>query len=242
MNLKKILPDYPRTHHLCHNPNAQRTDLICSEKECAIIFDNEETYIEEKVDGASLGICYYEDNPIIRNRNNFLQKGKTGHLRTPAKLQFASIWNWFYENIHKFEKLNNLVGFEVALYGEWMVALHSCSYDKLPDYLIAYDLYDWEKDKFYNTGLARKYLTECGFTVPKLLHHGKINSWEQFDNWCKEKSEFSTTDLREGCYVKVCDKFHITDRFKIVRKDFIQGAMWSDRQLTKNKTVKNENL
>ena len=117
MNPTKLLPDYPRTQHLHYKPNAQRLDSIASEKECAVIFENENTFVEEKVDGANCGICYYENNPIIRNRSNILQKGKSGHLRTPAKIQFAPLWNWFYENSHKFVMLNDLCGFEASIYG-----------------------------------------------------------------------------------------------------------------------------
>lgn len=235
MNHQKLLPDYPRTPHLHHNPNAQRLDLIASMEDCKIIFECDETYLEEKIDGASLGICYFDSNPIIRNRNNFLQKGKSGHLRTPAKLQFAYVWNWFYENIHKFEKLNELAGYEVSLYGEWLLALHSCKYNNLPEYFIAYDLYDWENNQFINTGLARSLLSQAGFNTPPLLHKGKVEKWSLFDDLCKELSVFSTTDIREGVYVKVCDEKYLKHRFKIVRKDFIQGEHWDKRAIHHNK-------
>lgn len=241
MNYQKILPDYPRTPHLVYKPNAQRADLITKEQECQIIFTCDETYLEEKIDGASLGICYWEGSPIIRNRNNFLQKGKTGHLRTPAKLQFAYVWNWFYENIHKFQELNNLAGYEVSVYGEWLLATHSCRYNNLPSYFIAYDLYDWEKCQFINTGKARSLLACAGFELPPLLHRGKIENWEIFDKLCQELSVFSSTDIREGVYVKVCDVNFITNRFKIVRSGFIQGCHWSSRSLTKNKLANEEN-
>jgi RNA ligase len=235
MNPSKLLPDYPRTRHLCHKPNAQRLDLISTEKECEVIFNNDNVYFEEKVDGASVGLCYYQNNPIIRNRNNFLQKGKSGHLRTPAKLQFAPIWNFFYENVHKFDKLNELAGFEASIYGEWMMALHGVIYDRLPSYLMTYDVYDWTCDKFLDPGEARNLLTTAGFDVVPLLHRGKIPNFEFLENFMKEKSPFSTSDLREGVYVKVSDGRYMTDRFKWVRSDFIQGCHWSERKLTKNK-------
>src|SRR5271170_6055123 len=103
MNLSKILPDFPRTRHLAYNPNAHRSDLVASEAECKIIFESDNVELTTKIDGANVGICFYEGNPVIRNRNNILHKGKTGHLRTPAQLQFASIYNWAYENLEKFE-------------------------------------------------------------------------------------------------------------------------------------------
>lgn len=236
MNYSKILPDYPRTHHLPYEPNAQRLDLIATEKECEVIFNSDNVEATEKCDGANCGCCFYEGHPIMRNRNHFLQKGKTGHLsKTPAKLQFSSIYNWFYSNIDKFEKLNSLMGFEASVYGEWLVALHGLKYDKLPDYFMAYDIYDWQHGKFICPKIAREMLELSGFNVVPLLHYGKIPNWKFLGKFCEELSPFSTTDLREGVYIKVSDGKYITHRFKMVRRGFIQGGHWNDRVLTKNK-------
>jgi atypical dual specificity phosphatase len=237
MNPLKLLPEYPRTRHLFYKPNAQRLDLIATEKECEPVFTNENTFVEEKVDGANCGICFYEGNPVIRNRSNILQKGKSGHLRTPAKLQFAPIWNYCYEMRENFEKLNNLSGFYASVYGEWLYALHGIRYDGLPCYFMVYDVYDWEKGQFIRTDWARAWLEESGFNVVPLLHRGKVESCEQLEKFMAEKSLFSTIDLREGIYIKVCDNETITYRFKWVRPDFIQGCHWSARRLTKNKLI-----
>lgn len=237
MNPTKLLPDYPRTQHLCYKPNAQRLDLIANEKECEQIFTNENTFIEEKVDGANCGICFFENNPVIRNRNNILNKSKTGHLRTPAKLQFSPIYGWAYQNKENFDKLNDLCGYSASVYGEWLYALHGIEYDILPCYFMAYDLYDWEKCKFVKSSLARKLLGEAGFQLTPLLYQGKVPSYEFIEKFMNEKSPFSTSDLREGIYIKVCDNEQVVARFKWVRQDFIQGGRWDIRKLTRNKTV-----
>jgi hypothetical protein len=238
MNLKKILPDFPRTMHLNYKPNAQRLDLIAAEKECKIIFESDNVDVTEKCDGAQVAINYHSGNPIIRNRNNLLNKVKTGHLRTAAKMQFSSIFNWFYDNINKFEKLNELAGFEPSVYAEWMIATHSCRYDKLSSYFIAFDLYDWEKEYFMNCNLARQLLENSGFIMPPLLYKGKVPNYDYLEKFMNEKSEFSTVDKREGIYIKVCDKDKIIERFKWVRKDFIQGEHWNKKVITKNKLEK----
>jgi hypothetical protein len=229
MNPTKLLPDYPRTQHLCYKPNAQRLDLIASEKDCKILLENENTFCEEKVDGASVGIILFENNPIIRNRSNILQKGKSGHLRTPAKIQFASIWNYFYEHIYRFEKLNELCGFNASVYGEWLYALHGIEYDKLPSFFIPYDIYDWERGIFIPTGRTRDLLKLAGFDLVPLP------SYDFLEKFMDEKSEFSNLDKREGVYIKVCNEESITHRFKWVRSDFIQGSRWDERKITKNK-------
>ena len=234
-NLEKLLPIYPRTKHLCYKPNAQRLDLIANEKECETLFTNDNVFIEEKVDGANCGICFYEDNPVIRNRNNILNKAKSGHLRTPAKIQFAPLWNFCYENRENFNQINDLCGYEVSVYGEWLYALHGIEYDQLPCYFVAFDLYDWEKDIFVNTGQARDLLKKSGFVIPPLLHKGKIPSFEFLEKFMEEKSPFSSLDRREGLYIKICDERKVTDRLKWVRTDFIQGGRWDEKKITKNK-------
>ncbi len=239
MNPQQILPEYPRTKHLCYKPNAQRLDLIASEKECDVIFSNENTFCEEKIDGASVGICFYNDNPIVRNRNNILQKGKSGHLRTPAKLQFAPIWNHIYEIRPKFVMLNDLCGFDAAVYGEWLYALHGIEYNHLPTYFIPYDIYDWERGIFIPTGKARELLGQAGFELVPLLHKGEVPNFEFLEKFMGEKSPYSTLDRREGIYIKVCDDEKIAHRFKWVRSDFIQGSRWDERQLTKNRLAVN---
>lgn len=239
MNILDILPDFPRIFHLPHNPNAQRTDLIASQDDVKIIFENDNTEVSEKVDGANSGIFFGEDsNFVIRNRNNILNKGKTGHLRGPAKMQFAPIYNWCYENKDKFEALNNYLGFAVSAYGEWTLALHGIKYDKLPSYFIPFELYDWENKKFVSTKITRIALEKVGFVIVPLLHEGRLPNWEILDKFCAENSPFSTTDLREGVVVKVSDDKYLTHRFKMVRRGFIQGCHWSSRSLTKNKLEK----
>ncbi len=238
MNYLKLLPEYPRTRHLCYKPNASRLDLIATEEECKVIFESDNTDITEKVDGANCAICFFEDNPVIRNRSNILNKAKSGHLRTPAKIQFASIYNWSYENRLKFDDLYNYLGFEVSVFGEWLYATHSMRYDSLTCYFMPYDLYDWEKGHFIECRKAREALEAAGFTMPPLLHSGKVSSYEFLEKFMEEKSPFSSLDKREGLYIKVSDKEKVVERFKWVRHDFIQGERWDKGKITKNKVVK----
>lgn len=229
---KFLLPDYPRTLHLPFNPNAQRDDLVASEKEAKIIFENELTDISEKIDGANCAIMVNEGNPVIRNRNHILGKGF--HKNTPAKMQFASIWNWYYENSDKFEMVNELMGGVVGVYGEWLVAIHGIKYDKLPSCFMPFDIYDPEKDHYVDPAKARKIFEEVGFFTIPLLWKGKVESYEQLEAFCQEQSPFAS-ERREGVYVKVSDGEKVTHRFKMVRTDFIQGCHWNKTQLQKNK-------
>jgi ATP-dependent RNA circularization protein (DNA/RNA ligase family) len=233
MNFNNILPEYPRTKHLCYRPNAQKLDVIALEDECNIIFENENTFVEEKIDAANSGMCLYEGNPIIRNRSHILNKAFT-QRRTAAKMQFASVFNWFYENMSKFEAANEALGFSPGIYGEWMYACHGLQYNKLPSLWIPYDVYDWQQNRFLPSKETRKVLTDAGFSMPKLIHSGKIESYDQIAAFCKEKAEWSNEE-REGIYIKVSDENKITHRFKMVRSGFVQGSKWDDNKITRNK-------
>lgn len=236
MNPSQLLPDFPRTQHLAYRPNAVRNDLIADKEQSNIIF-NSDVEITEKIDGANCGICLYDDQPLIRNRNNFLTKAGP-RSRTPAKMQFSRIFTWFYENKEKFEKLAEIAG-PVSVYGEWLYALHGISYDNLPDYFVAFDLYDFEKREFLD---GRSILEEAGFYVVPLLHRGKVSNFEFLDTLCSQKSPYSSTDTREGLYFKVFSGdtvvSYVSHRFKMVRHDFIQGGRWDERSIKKQKVNK----
>jgi len=233
MKLEELLPEYPRIRHLPFRPNATRDDLIASQNEVQIIFESDEVYIEEKIDASNCGIVFFEGHPVIRNRNHILLKGRP-KAKTSAGTQFNYIYNWFYENISKFEALEVLCEFPPTLYGEWMFATHSVYYTALPDYFVAFDLYSPISKYFLNTGETRMLLEEAGFATTPLLHKGKLDNWEQLEAFCQQKSEFADSK-REGIVVKTCNKERLLDRFKMVRHDFIQGEHWSDKTITRNK-------
>jgi hypothetical protein len=229
--LKTMLPQYPRTKHIPWKPNAARDDLIATIEECQILFQTDRVEVTEKVDAANCGMALYEDEAVIRNHNHVLRKGY--FKDTPAKQQFANVWNWFYENKKLFETLNDLAG-PVAVFGEWMVAQHGLEYDLLPSLFLTYDLYDYESHQFVASATARKYLIDAGFVVVPQLHYGSLSSFEQLELLANQPSPYTTKGNREGVYVKVSDDRWITHRFKMVRQDFVQGSLWNENELKKN--------
>ena len=230
---KLILPAFPRTPHLPYKPNTEVSDYVSTAEDCAIIFKSL-INIEEKIDGASVGMTLHNGHPIIRNRDHILRKGY--FKATAAKQQFASIWTWFYKNQYKFEKLSEIGPFSV--YGEWCIAAHGIKYTKLPDWFIVYDVYDYEKQYFIAPNHARTILYDCEFHLPRLLQRGEFEGNEaELESMTKLTSEFSDDQI-EGIYIKVFDKDKITHRFKMVRSDFRRGQFWNPKKITKNMVVK----
>jgi len=228
---KRVLPAFPRTPHLPWSQNTEDDDLIAEQAELQPLFDNP-VNVEEKIDGASVGMTFWQGHPLIRNRDHILRKGYVKD--TPAKKQFAPIWNWFYDNQKKFEYI--LSHGPLSVYGEWMVARHGIYYDRLPDLFIAYDVYNYEADYFLSPTIARPMLEECGFAIPRLFHQGDPLPSELPD-WINSQGQWCDSVV-EGLYFKVHNGERITHRFKQVSDQFVRGQFWDGKTLLKNGVAK----
>jgi atypical dual specificity phosphatase len=218
-NRDKVLPPYPRTLILPHKPNGTQDDLVASESEAAVVFKTTRLHAEEKLDGANIGIAIVDEHPIIRNRDHFLSKAS-------AKGQFASIWGWYYKNREKFDALQDYGPFSV--YGEWLVARHTIPYTRLPDWFVAYDLYNPRIDSFLAPATSRRILTDCGFSLAPVLHDGPLeDGYEQLEQLVHAPSVWANSPV-EGVYLKVCNHEVVTHRFKMVREDFEHKPMWTE--------------
>lgn len=225
---KEILPAFPSTPHLPHKPNTDRLDSIASVKSLDILRSTDLCVtIEEKLDGASCGMTLYKGGPLIRSRDHILRKGY--FKDTAAKMQFASVFTWWYENKDKFEALAPF-----SVYGEWLVAKHGISYDRLPAWFVAYDLYDSENRRWIPSVSARSWLSLAGFQIPKLMHQGWFEGdFESVERMANETSAYCDSKA-EGVYVKVADDWAIRHRFKMVREDYVRGAFWDPDKMSKN--------
>lgn len=229
----KILPEYPATEHLPWKPNTNG-DRIASEKDASIIFSASHVTIQEKADGANCGMSLFDGHPLIRSRTKFLRKGGFRPGANPSLAQFSSVFNWFHNNKKKFEKLNKELG-SVSVYGEWMVQQHGMEYTNLPDWFVAFDVYDWESGRYLAPHRAIPALHNAGFsTVPLIGEKNILTNYEQLETFANIYSAFSPDKLVEGIYLKVDDGSWVTGRFKMVREGFIQGSLLEDK-IKKNK-------
>jgi hypothetical protein len=228
-NEKRLLPSYPKTQHLPWKPNTTRDDAVALEDEANVIFQNP-VIVEEKIDGASVGIHFTTENPIVRNRDHILNKGYV-KKNTTAKLQFRPLWNWVYEHKDLFKRLIEHGVYSV--YGEWMLAQHGIRYDRLPSWFIAYDLYDCEKFKFLGPSKSRELLASCGFEVVPLLLNGMVADYEQLEALANTTSRYTDQPV-EGVYVRMEADGWLDKRFKMVRESFVRGELWDNEEFKKN--------
>lgn len=230
---KVILPSFPRTPHLQWSTNREENDIVADDESPLISLP---VNIEEKIDGASVGMTLHGGHPLIRNRDHILRKGYVKD--TPAKKQFASMWNWFYETKDRWKRIIEAGPFSV--YGEWLIAQHGIYYDRLPDWFVAYDVYDYESDIFLSPLISRPLLIELGFTVPTLHHQGLLKMGDDGGNiipWADLPAEWSD-EQSEGVYYKVYNDERVTHRFKQVNHNYKRGQYWDGKTLRRNKRVK----
>jgi hypothetical protein len=243
---QSIFPDFPRTEHLPafadYKPNASSDDKVAGKDAFSIILANL-SYAEEKIDGANSGVMFCPSlesevgQPfMLRNRNHILRKGYSA--KTKGKQQFVPFWNWYYSHADRFEKLNNLVGFEAVVYGEWLWPKNPCTivYDfkKVPNNFIAYDVWNWHEKKFHP--YPRAVLSMAGFDLPPLLMP-TISSLNVMPSLLNDISEWAAPAdkqiepcqcKREGLYIKVSDGDRMIARYKMVRPDYKPGMFFSE--------------
>lgn len=180
--------------------------------------------ITEKIDGANMGFSLSSSRAIVvQNRSHYVNP--TSHV------QFKKLGKWVedhHESLHRILDRDDQFPQRFILYGEWMAATHSISYDNLPSLFIAFDLYDRFKKTFVDRATLSHLLTGTGIGVTPLLFLGAcLPPDNELVNMVQQKSSFYSGRV-EGIYLKWEAEGVVMERAKIVRGDFLSGnTHWS---------------
>ena len=121
-------PPYPRIPHLVGGRGTE-DDLVLAARAVASLL-GEPVLVEEKVDGANV-VLWTEGGRVevaLRSGPGAMDRaGQLGPLRA-----------WAAEHD---DMLRQVLVDGTALYAEWLLLTHSSSYDRLPSYLVALDLW-----------------------------------------------------------------------------------------------------
>eukprot|EP01060_Flectonema_neradi_P027620 TRINITY_DN3721_c0_g5_i1.p1 TRINITY_DN3721_c0_g5~~TRINITY_DN3721_c0_g5_i1.p1 ORF type:complete len:984 (+),score=154.50 TRINITY_DN3721_c0_g5_i1:77-3028(+) len=221
------LMKFPRTRHLYGVGSVGRDDLLMSPDDAAPYHDNYVT-IEEKIDGANLGISFDNSYQVV-----FQNRGKI--IGPSSGTQWAKLEQWY--DTHKAE-LFELLGDRYILFGEWMVARHSISYDALPDYFICFDIYDKRAGRFLGVIPRNNLLSKTSLHVIKPLSQ-KVHPSKSDVLSLLSSTSFYTKAKIEGIYLRIdtTDGMWLTQRAKIVNEEFLEGieeGHWASRIMEKN--------
>ena len=172
---------FPRTQHLfdAGGGGVSRDDLVMDAQTAALFYTPEQqgrvpvntiVEVEEKVDGANLGISIGEDGKLrAQNRSHYVDSS--------THKQFSALDQWLES--HRGELYDLLSTNNDVLYGEWLAAKHSIHYTQLPDLFLAFDIYDRRAQRFCSRRERDRRLAETSISSVRLVHSGVIRNKEQ---------------------------------------------------------------
>jgi len=215
---------FPHTPHLAWlSPRPVREDRLLSDREVSA-FLRGEVVIEEKVDGANIGISVSSDNTLsVQNRGAFVERS--------APVQFQPLWNWLGSRSNE---LITGLGQNLILYGEWCYAVHSIRYDCLPDWFIGFDIYDRAVGAYFTADRRDKMLSALNlYSVPRIAK-GHFSLSQVMKLLEDSASAFGSSKI-EGLYLRREAQGWLEQRVKIVQSEFIQSitSHWSSRPLSR---------
>ena len=207
---------FPSTPHLALLGDVEvRGDKVMTESE-RNDFLRHELVIEEKIDGANLGISFdAEGNICTQNRGAYL------HL--PSAGQWKKLAEWLAPRTDAlFEQLTD----RYILFGEWCYAQHSVVYDRLPDWFLGFDIYDKNAARFFSCTPRDKIFRTIGISQVPKVDRGQFTITGLDKLLSKSKL---TDNAAEGLYLRFDQGDWLVQRAKLVRPAFIQSVAqhWS---------------
>lgn len=216
---------FPHTPHLAWLGTGQpRDDKVLSTKDVEELL-NGEVLVEEKLDGANLGLSLDDADQIrIQNRGQYLE--------SPYQGQFSRLSSWL--GMHEVPLRNTLTP-NLILFGEWCAARHSLDYSELPDWFLGFDVYDRTTDRFWSSNRRNDLFESLGIPiVPECFkRHTNLNDLTEL--LVQRPSAFRKGPM-EGIIVRSESENWLTARAKLVRSDFTQSIdeHWSKRRIEWN--------
>lgn len=218
---------FPRTKHLANLGSVSRDDLLYELDELND-FMSMDLLVEEKIDGANLGL-FLEGNKIkAQNRSHYVDSS--------YHPQFKLLDKWIQKHTTDlmaiFSKGNYIV------FGEWMYARHSINYIRLPDYFLIFDIYDQDNNVFLQRDDVEKMLQELNVNIKMVpvLFRGKT-TLDELKKMVNVQSQFYDGPI-EGVYVRAYENNHLKYRGKIVRANFLSGdEFWSKGKQVVNSLI-----
>lgn len=216
---------FPHTPHILWlGKDEPRDDKLLSNAERDALLAGE-VVVEEKLDGANLGISLAPDGQLqVQNRGQYLIKPYAG--------QFSRLDAWLA--IHQAQIEAHLAP-HLMLFGEWCAARHTLDYAALPDWFMLFDVYDREQQRFYATPQRNALAEKIGLrTVPQVLQ-GRVTLAQLTALLASQSSHYRAGPL-EGMVIRRESGLWCEQRAKLVRADFTQSIAehWRNRRIEWN--------
>lgn len=219
---------FPHTPHLAWlGAGVPRDDKVLTECE-AQEFLAHDLVLEEKVDGANLGISVDENLRIrVQNRGQY--------LAPPYEGQFGRLQEWLE---FRADDLALALADGLILFGEWCAARHSLDYDALPDWLLVFDVYDRNMQTFWSVERRDELVRNLGLVSVPRIGSGRF-TFEGLKNDVLSRPSMLRSGSMEGVVARIQDDGVTMARAKLVRPEFVQaiGIHWSRRRIEWNRCL-----
>jgi len=198
---------YPSIPHLlAGSGGVTRADKILSPHDLGALLTSP-VIVEEKVDGSNLGFSFHDGELRAEHRGAQLSP-ETDHL-------YPRLRSWISE---REATLDALLSPRLTLFGEWCAARHTIRYDRLPDWLLVFDIYDREANRFLSPADRDDLCAEGDLATVPTIARGRftLRGLEDLIGQSQLGSE-----LMEGIVVRGAVA-HVPARSKLVRPRFLQ--------------------
>lgn len=215
---------FPHTPHLAWLGKGQpRDDKVLPPGEARELLAGE-VIVEEKVDGANVGFSVDEEGRLrAQNRGSYIS-------RAHSHAQFRPLFRWLAP---RQDALADALFPDLMLFGEWCYAVHSVRYTRLPDWFLAFDIYDRGSQVFWSAARRDELVRQLGLALVPPLATGRLDLAGL--QRLLGQSRLSDTQA-EGLYVRRDSEETLVARAKLVRPEFVQAIdeHWSRRALETN--------
>ena len=214
---------FPSTPHLATLSGVEiREDKVLTASDSNAFLSRILT-VEEKVDGANLGISFdLSGNMRAQNRG--------GYLQLPGSGQWRTLKDWL--NLRADALFDTLID-RYILFGEWCYARHSVCYSRLPDWFLGFDIYDRRSGRFLSVTRRDALCSNMGIAQVPVVARGRF----AFKQLVKLMAKSSLGDQpAEGIYLRSDSGKWLAQRAKLVRPEFLQSleAHWSRSRIKPN--------
>ena len=217
---------FPPTPHIAWlGEGTPRDDKVLSVTEAAALLAGN-VVIEEKLDGANLGLSLAPDGSLrAQNRGQYLDEPHAG--------QFARLRSWLAQNS---ATLHTVMTLDLILFGEWCAARHSLDYAALPDWFLLFDVYERAAGRFWSTPRRNALARKAGLVTVPQVFSGKIATVALKELLATATSRYRHGAL-EGLVIRRESSEWCEARAKLVRPDFTQAIdmHWRKRAIEWNR-------
>lgn len=221
---------FPHSPHVAWlGQGKPRDDKVLAPHEVSDLLAGE-VVVEEKVDGANLGFSVGDDG-VLRGQN----RGSYLDLDAPQG-QWQPLKRWLSTRRHA---LVDMLGANLMLFGEWCYAVHSVRYARLPDWFLAFDVYDRSAGEFWSVDRRNEFAEELDVATVPELGRGRFT----VESLKSLLGRSRVTDgPAEGLYVRREVGGVLTTRAKLVRAEFVQAIAehWSKRAIEENQLAQSK--